>query len=122
MASDNLIEITQENFDRVIQENDIVLLDFWADWCEPCKAFKPIYEQCAERFSDVVFGMIDTDAQSELASEFQIRSIPTLLLIRDGVVVYSDSGTLPASAVEDLILQAKGLDMGVVKAGGGVEE
>lgn len=107
--------LTKQNFDDIVANNDIVLIDFWAQWCQPCLAFAEIYEKCAVQHDDVVFGKVNVEEETELAADFQIRSIPQLLVIRQSVVVYAESGTLPESALNDLIVQAKGLDMDAVK-------
>ncbi len=105
------IELTKENFDEVVSSNDTVLVDFWASWCGPCRMFGPIFEEASEQHPDVVFGKVDTEAQFELAGTFGIQSIPTLMIVRDRVVVYSQPGALPAPALEELIAKAAELDM-----------
>ena len=110
------LEITKENFEATIDENDIVLLDFWAEWCGPCKRFGPIFEDAAGRHPDLVFGKIDTEAQQELAGAFGIMSIPTLMVFRENVIVFSQPGALPESALEDIIGQVRALDMEEVHA------
>lgn len=110
------VELTQENFNEVVGSDGLVLVDFWAEWCGPCKMFGPVYEKSSETHGDITFGKVDTEAQVELAQAFQIRSIPTLMAVRDGVVLYSQAGALPAASLEDLIGQLRAVDMEEVKA------
>ncbi|MFC0029098.1 thioredoxin [Micromonospora chaiyaphumensis] len=105
------VELTTANFDEVTERDGIVLLDFWADWCGPCKRFAPVYERSSEKHPDIVFGKVDTEAQQELGAKFNISSIPTVMAIRDGVIVYAQPGALPESALENLIEQVEQLDM-----------
>jgi thioredoxin 1 len=105
------VELTKENFEETILDNDIVFVDFWADWCGPCKMFAPTFAAAAEKHDGVVFGKVDTEAQQELAGYFQIRSIPTLMVFREKVVLFSQPGALPAPAFEDLIGQVLAVDM-----------
>jgi thioredoxin 1 len=109
-------ELTAENFEEVTTGEGIVLVDFWADWCGPCKRFAPTYEKVSERHPDIVFGKVDTEAQQALAGEFGIQSIPTIMAVRDGVVVFAQPGALPESAVETLIEKVRELDMDEVRA------
>jgi thioredoxin 1 len=110
------VELSQENFNEVVSGDGLVLVDFWAEWCGPCKMFGPVYEKSSEEHKDITFGKVDTEAQVELAQAFDIRSIPTLMAVRDGVVLYSQPGALPAPALEDLIGQLRAVDMEEVRA------
>ncbi len=110
------IELTQENFSEVIDNNDIVIVDFWAEWCGPCKSFAPTFEAAAEANSDVVFAKVNTEEQQELGAMFQIRSIPTLMIFKEQVVVFSQPGAVPASGLDQLVGNAKELDMEMVRA------
>jgi thioredoxin len=108
------VELTKDNLEKVITESPMVIVDFWAPWCGPCRGFAPIYEKAAEAHQDVVFGKVNTDAEQELAGAFSIRSIPTLMVFREKVVLFQQAGALPASALEQVISQAKALDMAKV--------
>ena len=109
------VTLTQENFEQTVSAGGIVLVDFWATWCGPCRQFGPIFEEASEKYPDIVFGKIDTDDQQQLAMAAQIPSIPTLMVFRDGIVVFRQSGALPLSALEDLISQVQNLDMDEVR-------
>jgi len=108
------VELTKKNFEKVITESPMVIVDFWAPWCGPCRGFAPIYDKAAEAHQDVVFAKVNTEAEQELAGAFNIRSIPTLMVFREKVVLFQQAGALPASALEQVIGQARSLDMAKV--------
>ena len=108
-------ELTTANFDELTNAEGIVLVDFWASWCGPCLRFAPVYERVSAKHPDIVFGKVDTEAQVELAARYDIRSIPTIMALRDGVIVFAQPGALPESAVESLIEQVRALDMDDVR-------
>jgi thioredoxin 1 len=108
-------ELTKDTFDEVVRDDGFVLVDFWAEWCGPCRVFGPIYERVSARHDDIVFGKVDTEAEPELAGAFGISSIPTLMIIRDRVVLYAQPGALPEPALEELIAKAREVDMDDVR-------
>jgi len=109
------INLTKDNFDQTVEENAMVVVDFWAAWCAPCRFFAPTFEQASDKYPDVVFGKINTEEQPEVAGAFGIRSIPTLMILRDKVILYSEAGALPPNQLQALIDQAKALDMDQVR-------
>ena len=109
------VEVTQENFHQIVSGNNMVIVDFWAPWCGPCRSFAPAYEAASEKHPDVVFAKVNTEEQQALAGYFQIRSIPTLMIFREKIIIFAQPGALPASALEQVIGKAKSLDMNEVR-------
>ncbi len=110
------IDLTSEAFEKTVTADGIVLVDFWAEWCGPCKSFGPIFEEASEKNPEITFAKIDTEAQQEIAGALEIRSIPTLMIFRDGIQLFSQPGALPGHALDDLIDQVKAIDMDDVRA------
>jgi thioredoxin 1 len=110
-----VVELTKQNFEQVVTSNPTVIVDYWAPWCGPCRGFAPVFERVAEENPDIVFAKVNTDEEHELASHFQIRSIPTLMVFRDQIIVFSQPGALPQSSLEQVVEKAKALDMDEVR-------
>ncbi|HEB55416.1 MAG TPA: thioredoxin [Gammaproteobacteria bacterium] len=109
------VELTKDNLPEVIENNDFVIIDFWAPWCGPCQSFGPVYEEISEKYPDITFAKVDTQAEQELAGQFNIRSIPTLMIFREQIIIYSEAGAMQGEAFEQLLEQAKALDMDEVR-------
>ena len=110
-----VIELSEENFEETINSNDFVIVDFWAQWCGPCKSFAPTYEKISAEFPDIVFGKVNTEEEQGIAAHFQIRSIPTLMMFREQIIIYSEAGALPEPAFKDIVERASDLDMAKVR-------
>ncbi len=116
------VELTKDNFEQTVLNNDLVIVDFWAPWCGPCKSFAPTYEAVSDKYPDVVFAKVNTEEEQELAAYFQIRSIPTLMVFREQIIIFSQAGALPGQALEQIVQGAQALDMDRVRAEIAAEE
>ncbi len=112
----SLVNLTAENFNETVENNPIVIIDFWAPWCAPCRSFAPIYEKTSEQYPDIVFGKVNTEDEQELGGYFQVRSIPTTMVLKEGIAVFSQAGVMPEEALKDIIGQVEALDMDMVRA------
>ena len=110
-----LVNLTADNFDENIKNNTIVIIDFWAPWCGPCRSFAPIYEKTSEQYPDIVFGKVNTEDEQALAGHFQIRSIPTTIILKENIAVFQQAGVMPEEALKDVIGQVQALDMDMVR-------
>ena len=110
-----VVELTKDNFEEVVTKNDFVIVDFWAPWCGPCRSFAPTYEKVSDEHADVVFAKVNTEDEQDIAGHFQIRSIPTLMIFREKIIIFSEAGALPESAFRELVKKAGELDMAEVR-------
>lgn len=110
------VNLTKDTFEDVVTSNETVIVDFWAEWCGPCRSFAPTFEAASEKYPDIVFAKVDTESEQELAGNFGIRSIPTLMVFRDQIILYNEAGALPPQYLEDLIQQVNALDMDAVRS------
>ncbi len=110
-----VVELNKDNFEETVRDNNFVIVDFWAPWCGPCRSFAPTYEKVSEEFPDIVFAKVNTEDEQEIAAHFNIRSIPTLMIFRDNIIIYSEAGALPESAFRELVTKAGELDMDEVR-------
>lgn len=117
-----VLELNEQNFEETILNNDFVIIDFWAPWCGPCRGFAPVYEAASEKHADITFAKVNTEEEQALAAHFQVRSIPTLVIFREKVIIYAQPGALPAGAFDDLVARAKEVDMAQVHAEVAAEE
>ena len=117
-----VVELNEQNFESTVLANDFVVIDFWAPWCGPCRGFAPVFEAASEKHADIVFAKVNTEEQQTLAAHFQVRSIPTLVIFREKVIIYSQAGALPAGAFDDLLTRAREVDMAQVHAEIAAEE
>ena len=116
------LDLTKDNFEQTILNNTLVIIDFWAPWCGPCKGFAPVYEEISEKYPDVVFAKVNTEEEQELGGYFQIRSIPTLMVFREKIIIFTQPGAVPGAALEEILSKAQALDMDQIRAEIAAEE